>query len=84
MKMHHAILMIVATLFAGLSPLVTLAADVSWPQFLGPGSRALSANANLPDRWSATENVAWKMQIPGRGWSSTCAWLHPPWSEIGC
>jgi outer membrane protein assembly factor BamB len=74
MKMHHAILMIVATLFAGLSPLVTLAADVSWPQFLGPGSRALSANANLPDRWSATENVAWKTQIPGRGWSSPIAW----------
>ena len=74
MKTNHAILMIVATLLAGSSPLVTLASDAVWPQFLGPGSRALSANPNLPDRWSATENVAWKTQIPGRGWSSPIAW----------
>ena len=74
MKMNRTVLMIVATLLAGLSPLVTLASDAVWPQFLGPGSRALSTNANLPDRWSATENVAWKTQIPGRGWSSPIAW----------
>jgi outer membrane protein assembly factor BamB len=74
MKMNHAVLMIVATLLAGLSPLVTLASDAFWPQFLGPGARALSTNANLPDRWSATENVAWKTQIPGRGRSSPIAW----------
>jgi hypothetical protein len=30
--------------------------------------------ANLPDRWSATENVAWKTDIPGRGWSSPIVW----------
>ena len=74
MKMNHAVLMVVATLLAGLSPLTTLAADAFWPQFLGPGSRALSTNANLPERWSATENVAWKTPIPGRGWSSPIAW----------
>ena len=38
------------------------------------GIAGLSTNANLPDRWSATENVAWKTQIPGRGWSSPIAW----------
>ncbi len=67
-------LLIVAIALAGLNPPVTLASDAVWPQFLGPGSRALSSNANLPDRWSATENVAWKTQIPGRGWSSPIAW----------
>jgi len=74
MKMNHAVLMIAATLLAGASPLVTLASDAVWPQFLGPGSRALSTNANLPDHWSAAENVAWKTPIPGRGWSSPIAW----------
>ena len=39
MKMNRTVLMIVATLLAGLSPLVTLAADAVWPHFLGPGSR---------------------------------------------
>jgi outer membrane protein assembly factor BamB len=72
--MYHAILIIVATLLTGLSPLNTLASDANWPQFLGPAARALSSNANLPDRWSATENVAWKTPIPGRGWSSPIAW----------
>ena len=37
--MNHTVLMIVATLLAGLSPLVTLASDAFLPQFLGPGSR---------------------------------------------
>jgi outer membrane protein assembly factor BamB len=72
MKTNPIVLMIVATLLATSSPLA--AADANWPQFLGPGSRALSTNPNLPDRWSATQNVAWKTPIPGRGWSSPIAW----------
>ena len=28
----------------------------------------------LPDHWSATENVAWKTDIKGRGWSSPIVW----------
>ncbi len=74
MKTNHAVLLIVATLLAGPSAPVTWASDASWPQFLGPGARALSTNARLPDRWSAAENVAWKTPIPGRGWSSPIAW----------
>jgi outer membrane protein assembly factor BamB len=41
-----------------------------WPQFRGPGARGVSDGAGLPKRWSATENVAWKADIPGLGWSS--------------
>lgn len=41
-----------------------------WPQFRGPGSRGVARGSNLPDSWSATENVSWKTDIPGRGWSS--------------
>jgi len=46
----------------------------NWPQFRGPGSRGVAECVNLPDRWSATENVAWKTDIPGRGWSSPIVW----------
>jgi outer membrane protein assembly factor BamB len=28
----------------------------------------------LPERWSAAENVAWKVDVPGRGWSSPIVW----------
>jgi len=41
-----------------------------WAQFRGPGARGVAEGKGLPDRWSATENVAWKVDLPGRGWSS--------------
>ncbi|MBX3176996.1 MAG: PQQ-binding-like beta-propeller repeat protein [Candidatus Hydrogenedentes bacterium] len=42
----------------------------TWPQFRGPDARGVLDGANLPDTWSAAENVAWQADIPGRGWSS--------------
>ena len=41
-----------------------------WPEFRGPTGQGLSPAKDVPIRWSATENVAWKMAIPGSGWSS--------------
>ena len=45
-----------------------------WPQFRGPGARGIGTGDNLPTTWSATENVAWKTDILGRGWSSPIVW----------
>lgn len=47
-----------------------------WPQFRGPGARGVADQAGLPDRWSITEHVAWKTDLPGRGWSSPVVWGH--------
>lgn len=52
----------------------TVVAQSHWPQFRGPGSRGVAEGTQIPDRWSATENVAWKREIPGRGWSSPVVW----------
>ena len=49
------------------------AAD-NWPQFRGPASSGVSADSGLPDTWSAVDGVAWKTEIPGRGWSSPIVW----------
>lgn len=46
----------------------------NWPQFRGPGARGIGTGDVLPDSWSATENVAWKTDIPGRGWGSPIVW----------
>ncbi|MBI5091391.1 MAG: PQQ-binding-like beta-propeller repeat protein [Candidatus Hydrogenedentes bacterium] len=46
----------------------------NWPQFRGPGARGVADENAIPDRWSATENVAWKTDIPGRAWSSPIVW----------
>lgn len=50
------------------------APSANWPQFRGPDAAGVSANANLPDKWSATENVAWKTDVAGRAWSSPIVW----------
>jgi len=44
-----------------------------WPQFRGPQS-GVAEEGILPDTWSATEHVAWTVEIPGRGWSSPIVW----------
>jgi outer membrane protein assembly factor BamB len=57
-------------------PLVTAPAspDTVWPQFRGPAGRAISTIDVLPTTWSTTINVAWKADVPGRGWSSPIVW----------
>jgi len=47
---------------------------VNWPQFRGPGAMGVADNPDLPDHWSTNENVAWKTEVPGRGWSSPIVW----------
>ncbi|MGH9834850.1 MAG: PQQ-binding-like beta-propeller repeat protein [Blastocatellia bacterium] len=57
-----------------LSLLLSVAANDQWPQFRGPQSTGVVEDPALPDKWSATENVAWKAAIPGLGWSSPIVW----------
>lgn len=50
-------------------------AQSNWPQFRGAESRGVGADGEgLPSRWSASENVAWKTDLPGLGWSSPVVW----------
>jgi lysophospholipase L1-like esterase len=46
----------------------------NWPQFRGPDALGVADNPNLPDRWSTNENVAWRIEMPGRGWSAPIVW----------
>jgi outer membrane protein assembly factor BamB len=41
-----------------------------WPQWRGPRGTGASDEKNLPVRWSASENIAWKAAIGGVGVSS--------------
>lgn len=52
-------------------PLVWAAdTEPTWKQFRGDGGNGLALGADLPTRWSESENLAWKTEIHGRGWSS--------------
>ncbi len=75
--MHH-------TKFTERIPLIALTfvfllnaaqADENWPQFRGAEARGIADDGNgLPVTWSTTENIEWKTDIPGRGWSSPVVW----------
>lgn len=50
------------------------AAHDNWPQFRGLGAGVIADDPLLPDRWSASENVRWKLDVPGLGWGSPVVW----------
>jgi len=54
--------------------LASQVAAENWPRFRGPTGQGISSEHNLPVRWSATDNIAWKSEIPGEGWSSPIVW----------
>jgi outer membrane protein assembly factor BamB len=41
-----------------------------WPGFRGPTGQGISTAHDVPVEWNARKNIAWAVEIPGRGWSS--------------
>ena len=46
----------------------------NWGHWRGPTGNGIALNANPPTKWSPTENVKWKVEVPGRGSSSPVIW----------
>ncbi|MCC7085472.1 MAG: PQQ-binding-like beta-propeller repeat protein [Pirellulales bacterium] len=46
----------------------------NWPQWRGPRSNGVSGEAGLPTTWSKTENVAWRLTLPGPAGSTPVVW----------
>ena len=69
MKTLHFLTSAVLLVLAGG---ITLAEN--WPQFRGASGQGVSAEKSLPLKWSVTENVAWKTELPGESWSSPVVW----------
>ena len=67
MSPTRSLLLTAATLASTFS---ATAAETEWPQFRGPAGQGISAATGIPTEWSDTEHVAWKVEIPGKGWSS--------------
>lgn len=55
-------------LFCCSMPPMVGAAD--WPQFRGPDADGHAAANDLPVEWGPGKNVAWRTEVPGKGWSS--------------
>ena len=50
------------------------AADAQWPQWRGPLCNGVAPQAEPPLKWSESENVKWKVAIPGSGTSTPIVW----------
>ena len=66
--MHRWIIM--ALFAASIAP----ANAQNWPGWRGPTGDGVVPEAGFPLKWSATENISWKTEIPGRGHSSPIVW----------
>ena len=74
MRPSLALCGLVLFLSAGVSGLgVPPSATDDWPQWRGPNGAGIG-EGTYPDRWSPTEHIAWKTEIPGKGHSSPAVW----------
>ena len=63
------------SLCAVLSALtVAAASEENWGQWRGPLGTGEAPKADPPTKWSATENIKWKVKIPGRGTGTPIVW----------
>ena len=46
----------------------------NWPGWRGPRGDGTSLEKQAPVKWSVTDNIAWKVAIPGKGHSSPVIW----------
>jgi len=46
----------------------------SWPQWRGPQASGLAPEKKLPAEWGQDKNIAWKVALPGKGWSQPIVW----------
>lgn len=48
----------------------------NWPAWRGPRGDGTSLEKDVPVTWNPTENVAWKIPIPGKGHASPIVWAN--------
>ena len=61
---------------------VALSAD-NWPQWRGPALNGVSTETGVPLKWSETENIAWKLPMPGRSGSTPIIWEEHIFLNVG-
>ncbi len=52
----------------------TAVAAEAWPSWRGPTQNGVAAGKSYPATWSGSENLKWKIALPGKGSSSPIVW----------
>lgn len=62
------------TVMLGSSVADHVARGENWPQWRGAKHNGISGEANIPTKWSKTENIAWRLPLPGPGGATPVVW----------
>ena len=62
---------LVSLVWMSINPLAL--AD-NWGHWRGPTGNGIALNATPPTKWSATQNIKWKAEVPGRSSGSPVIW----------
>jgi outer membrane protein assembly factor BamB len=57
-----------------LSLSCSIATAENWPQWRGPALNGVSAEKNIPSKWTTEENVTWKLAMPSFSGSTPIIW----------
>jgi outer membrane protein assembly factor BamB len=60
--------------FLGILFSSSLAIGSDWPGWRGPEGNGIVVSASLATQWSTNQNILWKVEIPGAGWSQPVVW----------
>lgn len=66
--------LLIGLMFVAALRIKSALAEENWPQWRGPGGTGVAAEGDYPVKFSAEENVAWKVALPGRGTSTPAVW----------
>ncbi len=59
---------------AGFSAVAEEGKDENWPRWRGPRDNGSTEAGRYPVKWSGTENLLWKAELPGKGCSTPIVW----------
>ena len=65
--------LILTFVFSGFSAYGESAED-NWPSWRGPNLNGIAVKGDPPVTWSETENIKWKIALPGTGSSTPIVW----------
>jgi len=63
-----------AAAFIIATSLAARADESNWPQWRGPLRTGVSPTADPPTHWSETQNINWKVRLPGSGTATRIVW----------
>jgi outer membrane protein assembly factor BamB len=73
---RHILNIVIVMLFAGVSIAGADSTEMldNWPAWRGPLVNGVAPNADPPVRWSTSENIKWKLDLPGQSNATPIIW----------